>query len=892
MEYTLIPTKLQPPRVRSDLVSRPSLITQLNRGLDRKLTLITAPAGFGKTTLVVDWLGQLDRPSAWLSLDRSDNDPSLFLSYFVAAIQSCFADSCANTIQLLQSADLPHTNILVATLLNDLFVLPGQFVLVLDDYHLIQETTIQQLVNSLLERLPTSIHLVFISRADPMMPLPRLRVEQQLMEIRTETLRFSNEEAQRVLQLGKVGSIDAATASLLNQRIEGWVVGLRLAALSLSESSQQQWLQDFQQPPNEFITDYLFMEVLSQQSPAIQNFLLNTSILDRFSSDLCQALLEDGDVSNASQQIQAIIAELLRANLFIVPLDEQNGWYRYHHLFQQMLQQKLTRQKSKVEIEVTHQRASLWLSEQGFTEEALDHALAANDMDTAVAIVEDNSHNFLNGLERRTMERWMASLPEEVVWSRPKLLVTKAWLLYRHWRFNALDILLDRLQEILDYEGGLLNQGEKRFILGHLHSLRSVTSFHLYLDYAQTIANCEKAVQLLPPSEGGSLSTAMFHLAFALIGLGETDSATNYLQEIIHDPNPSGPAEMQARLGLGNSYFMAGDLVSMEQLVQRLLYSAKETSAPGHWLAGMLMFEQNQLEKAQAHFEIAVHHRHLTNYLAGFYSWLGLIRIKQIQGLLPEAQENINDLHADCARLNHSSFLRVLEILQGYQRLLEGDSVSARQWALAYKPELKPDSLFLIDAPDLIWSRILLITGDDDDRRTVLRYLKRCLAPLLNTQFIRRKIQLLTHMAAAHIALDQESLALEHLQKALLLAQPGSIVRSFADAGPSLIPSLQLCQTEGVAAELIPQIMASFSQSAPRPTMAVATLLTQRELEILRLMQDGLSNKDIALTLVISLHTAKRHASNIYSKLGVNGRQEAIFHAQELGLLQQKQQDR
>ena len=453
---------------------------------------------------------------------------------------------------------------------------------------------------------------------------------------------------------------------------------------------------------------------------------------------------------------------------------------------------------------------------------------------------------------------------------------------------NALDNLLDRLQETLDYKEGLPNQGEKRSIWGHLYALRSATSFQLYLDYEQTIANCEKAVRLLPPSEGGALSTALLHRAFAMIGLGEKGSAGEYLERIIHDPNPSGPAKLQARLGLGTSYYLAGDLVRLEHLVERNLNSTRgnvEASGPFHWFAGMLRYDQNRLEEAQSHMEVPVQNRHLWNYVATFYCWFGLIRIKQIQGHLAQAQENIDNLRTDCARLDHQSFLQVLEILQAHQHLLVGDGSSARQWALAYKPEIQPDSLFAIDAPDMIWSRILLAAGDDDDRRTVLRYVRRRLVPLKSTQFSRRKIQLLTHLAAAHIALDQESIALDLLRQALLLAQPGGIVRGFADAGPSLLPSLYLCQREGIAADFLPQILSAFSESSPQPTISAATLLTQREMEILQLMQDGLTNKEIALSLVISVNTVKRHASNIYEKLKVNSRQEAIFRARELNIL-------
>ncbi len=569
--FGLIQGKLLPPRVSSRLVKRPFLIDTLNEGIDRKLTLVSAPAGFGKTTLVVEWLQQVDRETAWLSLDRSDNDPSLFLSYFVAAIQSCFPDSCADINQLLLSAELADTGQLAASLLNDIFTLPRPFVLVLDDYHLIQDVGIQKLIALLLERVPATMHLVIISRADPLLPLPRLRAERQLQEIRTDLLRFRNDEAWQILQLGTVEAVDTATAAFLNQRIEGWAAGLQLATLSMSGANRQQWLEAFQKRPPEFITEYLFTEVINHQPLAVQHFLVSTSILDRFSVDLCRAVLETDDLVITTQQIRAIIADLLRTNLFIVPVDERNRWYRYHHLFQQILQQKLMVEKSKAEVESLHDRAALWLAEYGYSEEALEHALAANDMEQAVAIVEENSRNFLNGLERRTMERWMASLPEEVIWNRPKLLLTKAWLLYRHWRLNALHELLNRIEEQLRIAENRLKESEKEYIAGHMHALRAATSFQLFLDYGQTVIHSERAVQLLPSSEGGSLSMAMIHRALALIGLGEKRAAINNLNEIIENQAPGGPAKVQARIGLCVAYYTSGDLVQMERSTGQFL---------------------------------------------------------------------------------------------------------------------------------------------------------------------------------------------------------------------------------------------------------------------------------------------------------------------------------
>ena len=413
-ETILIHTKIKTPRVGDSLVKRPYLLQQLDKGLNSKLVLVSAPAGFGKTTLVVDWLNQVERPFAWYALDEDDNDLSLFLSYFLGAIRSVFPEACTNFFQLLQALEHPSSNQIAVTLINDLLDLPEPIILVLDDYHLIYDRTIHELLNLLLQSMPDTLQLIICSRTDPFLLLPRLRGKGQLLEIRANELRFTHLEAQQFFAVNSRHQIDDTLAIQINERVEGWPVGLRLAYLSLSHVEEQHaWLDNVQTHSNQFFTEYLFTEVLSQQTEAVQQFLLTTAILDRFCNDIYCALHENEMMDWA--QSQAILEEIKAANLFLIPLDEADGWYRYHHLFQNMLRQALLAQIGQQQVNQLHQQAAKWFANNGFLAEALKHALAAHDMETAVAIVEDNSRNFLNGLERHTLERWMDSLPEKII---------------------------------------------------------------------------------------------------------------------------------------------------------------------------------------------------------------------------------------------------------------------------------------------------------------------------------------------------------------------------------------------------------------------------------------------------------------------------------------------
>ena len=895
----LIRTKLHRPRVSDDLVLRPHLLDRLNRGLDRKLTLVSAPAGFGKTTLVASWLESCHRPSAWFSLDESDNDLFLFLSYLVAAIRTLFPRACGDALGLVQSAQPPASDYVTTLLINGIAQVSEAFVLAFDDFHQIQDDAIQQLMAKLIQAQPAQLHLVIASRTDPVLPLASLRGRHQMTEVRTQDLRFSEEEAQQFLQRTVGDDLDRATATGLQQRTEGWIVGLRLAALSMEgEGNPQAILDGFAGDTNKFVMDYLVSEVLRRQPEPRQRFLLQTSILDRFSADLCDAVSE---IEDKAGQAQAFLDELWRANLFLVPLDEEQGWFRYHHLFQDMLRHRALLRFGRDEIQTLHCRAAKWFAAQGSIDEAIRHALSANDVELAIGLVEDQSENLLNRWDRATLERWLAMLPQGAVWQRPGLLLTHGWMLFRQWRMTTLESVLDQTQTALMAGPDSSVSNEQQPIIGQILALRSATDYVIHSDYGRALASGKQALQQLPAAARGARAIATSFQAFSQQALGQHILAVRLLREALEDHSPFGPAKVQILIGLSFVHLAAGDLSQMQQTSDYFLTLAEKAENPNaasgaNLMAGLFHYERNDLQAAGAHLTKVFELRYSANLMGSFSAAIGLTRIHQLQGDLERAQETINMLREDTLRLGNTDLLPLLEAAQAEQWFHQGDAVSALRWAHSFQREPLQGNVFKFELPVLTRARILIARGTADTVHALRSHLQMQATALQADSFANRTIQTLAHLALVELRLGFPDDALETLQRALVLGQPGGFVRSIVDAGPGLAPLLQQFRERGVAPEYASELLAAFG---PTRTSSSATeargwtgtpeepldLLTLREEEILRLMARGLTNKEIAGELVISPHTVRTHATHIYAKLAVKNRARAVRKARNLGIL-------
>jgi LuxR family maltose regulon positive regulatory protein len=884
----LIRTKLHRPRVIDDLVLRPRLVDRLNQGLERKLTLVSAPAGFGKTTLLTCWLESCHRPSAWLSVDESDNDLFLFLSYLIAAIRTLYPQACEEALRLVQSPQPPPSAYVTTSLINEMSEMQEAFVLALDDFHQIHDDAVQQFMANLIQAQPAHLHIVIASRTDPVLPLAGLRGRYQMTEIRTQDLRFSVEEAKQFLQRAVAEDLDRTTAAGLQQRTEGWIVGLRLAALSMEgEGNRQAVLDGFAGDTNEYVLDYLVSEVLHRQPEHRQRFLLQTSILDRLCADLCDAVSE---AEGKAGQGQVLLDELRRANLFLIPLDEEHGWYRYHHLFQGMLKHRALLRFGRDQIQSLHCRAAAWFAAHGSVEEAIRHALSANDVELAIGLVEEQSENLLNRWDRATLERWLAMLPEGTTWRRPKLLVARGWVLFRQWCMTALESVLDQAEAMLGVGPDAPASGEQLPIQGQILALRSANEYVVHSDYERALASSERALQQLPASAGGARGIAMIFRGLSQQALGQRDLATSQLRQAVEDPSPYSPSKVQTNIGLSMVHLNAGDLVQMQQASDSFLALVEGAENPNailgaNWVSGLLHYEWNDLQAARGHFSKVYELRYHSNFMASFTSALGLARIHELQGDVEKAQQVYRSLREHTLLLSNSDLLPQLEAVQAQQWLHQGDTFSALRWARSFKREPLQDKMFKFKLPALTKVRILVAAGTRDEVRAMRSDLQRQAATLQAHRFTHRTIQVLAHLALVERRLGFSNDALDTLRRALVLGHPGGFVRSIVDAGPALVPLLEQLKERDVAPGYVAKLLAAFGPTTAGSREALPEPLTRREKEILRLMGRGLTNPEIAEELVISPHTVRTHATHIYAKLAVSNRTRAVRKARQLGIL-------
>jgi LuxR family transcriptional regulator, maltose regulon positive regulatory protein len=573
---SLMRTKLYRPRSSSDVIPRARLLERLNAGLGGKVTLVSAPAGFGKTTLMTEWVQTLDRPTTWLSLDENDNELAIFVYSLTAALQAVFPDAFQSTASLLKAPQFPSPDHAATLFINDLADLPEDVVLVLDDYHLIHTNEVHTLLNLLIEHLPSQLHLVLSTRSDPPLPLARWRARGYLNELRGADLRFTLEETEAFLTRALDNEVAHETAVALEDLTEGWIAVLRLAALSLrSTADRVAFMERLRSSPDQYMSSYLVEEVLARQAPAVQELLVRTSILEQFCAGLCVAIL-GSDTSNA--QVQATLDWLERANLFLIPLDERQGWYRFHHLFKGLLQQRLQGQSSQEELALLHRRASAWYAEQGRLEEALEHALAAGDVANAARLVEAQ---FLPAREQEQwvqMERWLRLLPAEQIQSSPVLLCARVWIVWARGQLTELPRLLTAAERLLatsDSRASDANTRQSRL----QHALIAISWSHFQYRTGQaqaSLASALSALEWLPPGEEQVASQALHYLAISSQLNGQEDVALIELNNALRDPSTHLTSTARLLFAQALVYLAAGKLHQVEHTARHLLRLSQE----------------------------------------------------------------------------------------------------------------------------------------------------------------------------------------------------------------------------------------------------------------------------------------------------------------------------
>jgi LuxR family maltose regulon positive regulatory protein len=909
---SVLTTKLYRPSTTTNLVTRPRLTQQLDDALRQghPLILVVAPAGYGKTTLVTDWLGQASIPAAWLSLDEADNDPVRFFACVVAALQTVDAKLGQSLLGTLHTTP-QSPGAFVDALINDLAAAKRSIVLALDDYHVITSALIQEAMIYLLDHAPPNLHLLVLTRADPPFRLARLRVRGAMTEIRDRDLRFTPEEMTVLLNSVHRLNLPAEQIAALDSRTEGWPAGIQLAALSLQGLSAEratQFIQAFS-GSHHYVIDYLADEVLRRQSEEVQSFLLQTSILKRLSAPLCDAV--------AGQQGSHALLELLqKSNLFLVALDDQRQWYRYHPLFADLLRARLA-QTYPDQVPVLHQRASMWYERNELGPEAVIHALAAGDLERIVRLIEGRALAMMDASEWSTLAQWLDALPGDVVRREPWLCIARAWILAADGQFDAAARYLEEAEVgQKSVAESIAGTAESQRLAGYAATLRThMTS--LQGDVEATARFARQALDLLPHRDRATRSLVAKHLVVLLRVSGDLRAADQVLAEAL--------AESRAARDRFATVFLLGEL-GLNQIAKGQLLRAYATC-------------QEALRIAEEHLQQVGRQLPAVTYVYPALSSV-LREWNDLQGAARYARAGIEFSqqwrHAQELEEDRSPLAMALHALGGAEDLEDnrialalallplGDTDGALRVIAAAKEDSPGLSSWYVDLIEQCELRIQLAlenesaverwarkTGLRTDAEPNLESMRAygLLARMLMMQrrwaqalsLLERLLPLQEAAGAGRFvvealalrsvvlqALGEKDHALSSLGQALDLAEPEGYIRTFVDEGEAMHDLLRLAMAEGVAPAYTAKLLAAFlGPAAPLqpPTPELVEPLSEQELRVLQLVASGLSNRETAEELYVTVGTVKKHLNNIFGKLGVSSRTQAVARARELNLL-------
>jgi LuxR family maltose regulon positive regulatory protein len=907
MTTPLLQTKLHIPSSRPNLVPRLHLIERLNEGLrlQRKLTLVSAPAGFGKTTLLSEWIhgragGLSPRDAGWLSLDEGDNDLARFIAYLVAALQTIDANVGASTLSALQSPQPSPIEEILTALINQIGLVSDDFTLVLDDYHLVTAQPTHDALTFLLDHLPPPMHLVISTRADPPLPVARLRGQGQVTELRQADLRFTTDEATSFLNTQVGLNLSPDDVAALEARTEGWIAGLQMAALALQGQVSIQGQEDVAgfirafTGSDRYILDYLVEEVLQRQPAGVQAFLLQASVLDRMTAPLCNAVTDQEDS-------QAMLERLERANLFIVPLDNERRWYRYHRLFADCLRLRL-RHDQPDRIPELHRRASAWHEQQGLMDEAIEHALSAGDFERAAHLVGQAAESTMLRSEFATLLSWVDALPENLVRARPRLGVYQALALVMGGQ--PLDLAQSHLQEVVaaDTDGS---------VAGEVTAFRALIA--AYRGKRERSAELsEQALELLPQDSLFFRSFIAGFLGLAYLYSGDVEPATRAFQEAVQISRKTGNVVISvlARCHLAELSMLQGRIDEAEVLYEQALDTAVDDRGQLQPIAGVALIGLGRMEIERYDLEAA--ERYLAKGIeladrwgeAGTISgYTGLARVRQAQGDEGGALEAVHTALQVAERFDAMEVDDIgVALCRARLWIAQGNIEAAARWAEerglnkelnldTLKQEIKSAFSLYRFGEYATWARLLLAQDRPGDALNVL-------APLLRAAedagWVIYGAEVLALEALALHAQGKVPQALAALERALSLAQPGGFVHIFVQKGAPMARLLRQAASQGIAPGHVSELLAVFDTSAYRrveetppyvPRQPLIEPLTEREFEVLRLLPTHLSSTEIAEELLISVHTARFHIKNVYGKLHVHSRGDAVARAQDLGLL-------
>ncbi len=889
MSTPIIATKLFVPRPPTNLVQRPQLIEKLHKHKDGKLTLISAPAGFGKTTLLADYVDMFKEPVGWVSLDEHDNDKVRFLKYFIHACQQIKKSIGESSLLALQSQQPLETEILVTGLINEIAKSDLSFFIVLDDYHVITDPEIQQILLFLLDNQPAQLHLTISSRADPPWPLARLRARGEIEEIRVQDLRFTLKEATTFLNELMNLTLSPEDIKTLEKRTDGWAAGLQMAAISLQDQENKNLYVKSFSGSHRFVLDFLMEEVLHQIPDATRDFLLKTSILERLNGSLCDFVLE-------GENSQSMLRDIEQKNLFLIPLDSHRNWYRYHHLFAELLRIQLNQEMAGLETQL-HKRASAWFERQGIFEDAVVHAISAEDYLTAANILEKNVLAMKDIGELPLITKWLQTFPNEIVSSRPWLCVANAWVHAQAGQLAESDQFLSHASTSLATSPSL-SKNQINHITGHVLAIEAYTNVYYYkdLDLDQALELANKALALIPVTDTNTKGFVTVLLGtIQRLRLELTPALNTYNSALkIYRGNRHIHETIYTMGELARVYRTRGELHKAVSICEEAIQLARERKnqllAEAYVLGtlGRISYEWNRLEDAK---EISKQAVELSLKLGQLNTLFGnhllLAKIYSRSKQFSEAFDSIHNARELAGKLSdtHAFYIRAHEAtiqleMGNFEPVKEWiDQLSFQELGDEQRQELAPliIALFRASTIEHLDEWLVLLVGIQSN--------------CLDKQLIDNWIKITIQYAMALQAMGDKSRAVTTLGQALARGKTEGYMRSFLDQGEPMRSLLQKALSRGIQADYTAKLIQSLDDEReksplrkPSPEADLIEPLSDRELEVLRLLKSELSVPEISSHLHISVSTLRTHIRNIYGKLGVHSRFEATTKGRDLGL--------
>lgn len=913
MPTQVLATKLYVPAPRPGTIARPLLIERLSRELSpgRKLTLACAPAGFGKTTILSEWIAHSKRNNpdvqiAWLNLDEGDNDSSRFLTYVVVALQGIGADIGAESMSLLHRAHPAPVELVLTALINDLARISAEIILVLEDYHVIEERVVHEAVRFLLDHLPSQLHLAIASRSDPPLPLARLRSRGELTEIRASDLRFTPGEAADFLNQAMGLDLSTEEIATLESRTEGWIAGLQLAALSMRDNDDVSGFIRAFTGSHRFVIDYLVEEVLQRQTDYVRSFLLNTCVLDRLTGPLCEALTGEGGGTEMLETLE-------RENLFVVPLDDRRQWYRYHHLFADALRARISAELPGRELAL-HHLASQWFERNDLPEDAVRHALVAEDFGRAVSLMEAALPAMRRNRQDAMLLGWLKGLPDEVLRRSPVLSVFCAWRMLVVSDLEAVESWLREAEKGLCAAAGTVDlserpadkstDGEELLTLPSTIAMYRAALAQALGDVPATANHARRALELAQPDDHLARAAAGGFLGLASWAAGDVRTAIRTFSGAVKSLRAAGNLtdELSSTMVLADMWIARGRLQEARRIYER---SLKLSAAQGNPVpqgtaelhAGIseLHRQFGELETANQHLQASADLGERAALTENRYRWfVSMARLREAQGKPEDAIE----LLGEAERLYLRGFVpevRPIAAVKARIRIVQGRLPEARGWATEQGLSATDELSYLREFEHITLARLLIAQhrnlGAEDTIRQAATLLDRLLEAAEGSGRNGSANEILILQALAQEAQGHRPLALVSLERALVQTAPEGYIRLFLDEGAPMAALLRAVQPHGIAADHRRRLLHAFA-TAPGESLTVSRdaassleILSQRELQVLRLLDTEMTGPEIARELFVSVNTLRTHTKHIFAKLDVNSRVTAVRSAKERGLI-------